>query len=138
MVKPDNIQKTQHCLPCTTNFSRGDFPAITVAKSDIRTREFIFKLRRAVKPVCKMTEPNEALHRILLLRLLPLPLLPCSCLLWSLPELLRPGFCATDCWTRSYLVRLLRRQFSEEKSGCQAPPRKQKAKGECNRSTGMR
>lgn len=37
--------------------------------------------------------------------------------------------CATDCRSQSYLVRLLRRQFSLEKSGCQAPPRKQKAKG---------
>lgn len=49
----------------------------------------------------------------------------CSRLLWSLPELLR----ATDCCSRSYPVRLLRRQFTLEKSGCQAPPRKQKAKG---------
>ena len=46
----------------------------------------------------------------------------------SSPDLLRarsvPPAC---CWSRSCLVRLLRRRFSLEKSGYQAPPRKQKA-----------
>lgn len=45
--------------------------------------------------------------------------------------------CATDCWSRSYRVRLLRRRFSLEKSGYQAPPRKQKAQ-ERERERGWR
>lgn len=46
---PNDLRRNQRelreyssCLPCTTNFSRGDFPAITAAKSDSRMKEFIF------------------------------------------------------------------------------------------------
>ena len=54
IICPKNTQKIQRCLPCTTNFSRGDFPATTVAKSDRRMKEFIlFEDLSCVWPLCK-------------------------------------------------------------------------------------
>lgn len=68
------------CLPCTTNFIRGDFAATTVAKTVIKMREFMF-------------EPGAARKACL-----PQPPLPHSRRRLSLPEMLRPRFC---CWSRS-------------------------------------
>lgn len=65
------------CLPCTTNFSRGDFAASAVAKTVSKMREF-------------MLEPGAPRTACL-----PQPPLPhCR---WSLPEMPRPRFC---CWSR--------------------------------------
>lgn len=49
---PRNKHKSSSRLPCTTNFSRGDFPAITAVKSDSRMKEFIFL--EASHSVCEM------------------------------------------------------------------------------------
>ncbi len=74
-----------------------------------------------------MIKPYKALHKI--------PLLPYSRLYGPSQIYCVPDLCHR-CWSQSYLVRLLRRQFSSEKSGYQAPPRKQKARGECSFSAG--
>lgn len=106
-------------LPCTRNFSRGDFPATIVAKSDKRTREFIFPDALSALQKQWITGMKRCP------RIRPVPReVP--------PGLLRPN----PCWSRSSLVRVLRRQLSLENSGCQAPPRRQKAKGVCSVSAG--
>lgn len=99
------------CLPCTTNFKRGDFAATTVAKTASKMREFMFE-PGAPRKAC-----------------LPQPPLPHS--RWSFPEMLRPRLC---CWSRSAHracapppPRVCAARLEE--SGRQAPPRKQKARG---------
>lgn len=45
-------------LPCTTNFSRGDFPAKTVAKRHSRMADFIFQRQSSAVRQEKNNEPS--------------------------------------------------------------------------------
>lgn len=121
MVKPDNIQRNT-ALPTVHNKfqprwlsgdnrgkKRQQDERIHLSWSSTVCSRFVKRLNRTKRSTK------------------PLFFLAAACMVP--PRSTASQICATDCWSQSYLVRLLRRQFSSEKSGYQAPPRKQKAKG---------
>lgn len=98
-------------LPCTTNFSRGDFAATNVAKTEKnKTRRFIFPA------TAELQDRVFLFLSFLFLTAVEGPSLRCCVPLCAA----RPGPLA---------ARLRRRHTRSEKSGCQAPPRKQEALG---------